>query len=73
MKPFRRFPRLFVLPAMLRGPTGSATEIPIERPPRTRAPRGRVHVVWNGAGTPPSLLEFEVSPSADGLRLQAWF
>jgi len=73
MKPFRPFTKLRFAPALFRWPVWHTAEIPIERPPRSRRPRGRVHVVWSGDAAPPFLQEVEEPPKADGFRLQPWF
>lgn len=74
MNPFRSLKKLRLAPALLRWPKAPSIPIPIERPPRSQRPRGRLHVIWYG--DPTHAFPYEVEeppPSADGFRLQPWF
>lgn len=74
MNPFKSLTKLRLLPELLLWPKPPPSPIPIERPPRSRAPRGRLQVIWYG--DPTHAFPYEVEeppPSSDGARPQPWF
>lgn len=74
MNPFQSLKRLHLAPALLRWPKAPPAPIPIERPPRSLVPRGRIQLVWHSDPNHPFPFEVEgPPPSADGFRLQPWF
>ena len=74
MNPFRSLRRLRIPPSLLRWPKAPPGPIPIERPPGSRLPRGRLHVIWYGDPTHAFPYEVEEPPAQlDGYRLKPWF
>ena len=58
MKPFQPWAILLGLGhALWRWRPRRVEEVPVERPPGCRTPRGRLHVVWGGSQLQPYVLE----------------
>lgn len=74
MNPFRTLKRLRIPRALLGWPRLPVGVIPIERPPGSRLPPGRVHVLWYGDPTHAYPYEVPEPPAElDGYRLKPWF